>query len=162
MAEEQENQQPAAAESNQRGQFEIQKIYVKNVSLESPGSPQVFREQWRPSVHMDISNSVNDLGDNLYDVTLSVTATVSHEEKTIYLVEVQQAGIFLMADFPREIMGRMVATVCPNIMFPYVREAISDLVTRAGFPQLLLAPVNFDALYAQQQQKAAAEKEQQH
>lgn len=162
MADEQENQQPAAAGSNTRGQFEIQKIYVKNISLESPNSPQVFREQWKPSVHMDIANSADELGDNLYEVTLSITATVSHEEKTIYLVEVQQAGIFLMADFPREIIGRMVATVCPNIMFPFVREIVSDLVTRAGFPQLLLAPVNFDALYLQHQQKAAAEKEKQH
>ena len=162
MAEEQETQQPAATGSNTRGQFEIQKIYVKNISLESPNSPQVFREQWKPSVHMDIANSADELGDNLYEVTLSVTATVSHEEKTIYLVEVQQAGIFLMADFPREIIGRMVATVCPNIMFPFVREVVSDLVTRAGFPQLLLAPVNFDALYLQHQQKVAAEKEKQH
>ena len=162
MADEQENQQPAATGSNTRGQFEIQKIYVKNISLESPNSPQVFREKWKPSVHMDIANSADELGDNLYEVTLSITVTVSHEEKTIYLVEVQQAGIFLMADFPREIIGRMVATVCPNIMFPFVREVVSDLVTRAGFPQLLLAPVNFDALYLQHQQKAAAEKEKQH
>ena len=162
MADEQENQQPAAADTNTRGQFEIQKIYVKNISLESPSSPQIFREQWKPSVHMDIANSADELGGNLYEVTLSVTATVSHEEKTIYLVEVQQAGIFLMADFPREIIGRMVATVCPNIMFPFVREIVSDLVTRAGFPQLLLTPVNFDALYLQHQQKVAAEKEQTH
>ena len=162
MAEEQENQQAATEGNGQRGQFEIQKIYVKNISLETPNSPQVFREQWQPSVHMDIANSVDDLGDNLYEVTLSVTATVSHDEKTIYLVEVQQAGIFLMTEFPREIMGRMVATVCPNILFPFVRETVSDLVTRAGFPQLLLAPVNFDALYLQHQQKLAAEREKQH
>ena len=162
MADEQENQQPAATGSNQRGQFEIQKVYVKNISLETPSSPQVFREQWRPSVHMDIANSADDLGENLYEVTLSVTATVSHEDKTIYLVEVQQAGIFLMADFPRELIGRMVATVCPNILFPFAREMVSDLVVRAGFPQLLLAPVNFDALYLQHQQKQAAEKEKQH
>ena len=162
MADEQEHQQPAATGSNQRGQFEIQKVYVKNISLETPSSPQVFREQWRPSVHMDIANSADDLGENLYEVTLSVTATVSHEDKTIYLVEVQQAGIFLMADFPRELIGRMVATVCPNILFPFAREMVSDLVVRAGFPQLLLAPVNFDALYLQHQQKQAAEKEKQH
>ena len=162
MAEEQENQQAAAEEAKPRGQFEIQKIYVKNVSLETPASPQIFRQQWKPSVHMDIANSADELGDNLYEITLSITATVSHEDKTIYLVEVQQAGIFLMADFPREALGRMVATVCPNILFPYVRETISDLVTRAGFPQLLLAPVNFDALYQQHLQKRAAEREQQH
>ena len=162
MAEEQENQQVAAADTGPRGQFEIRKIYVKNVSLETPSSPQIFREQWKPSVHMDIANSADELGDNLYEITLSVTATVSHESKTIYLVEVQQAGIFLMADFPGEIRGRMVATVCPNILFPFAREVISDLVTRAGFPQLLLAPVNFDALYQQHLQKRAAEREQQH
>ena len=162
MAEEQENQQVATGETAQRGQFEIRKIYVKNVSLETPNSPQIFREQWKPSVHMDIANSADELGDNLYEITLSVTATVSHEDKTIYLAEVQQAGIFLMADFPGEIRGRMVATVCPNILFPFAREMISDLVTRAGFPQLLLAPVNFDALYQQHLQKRAAERAQQH
>ena len=162
MADEQENNQPATTGSNLRGQFEIQKVYVKNISLETPNSPQVFREQLKPSVHMDIANSVDDLGDNLYEVTLSVTATVSHGDKTVYLVEVQQAGIFLIADFPREIIGRTVATVCPNILFPFVRETVSDLVIRAGFPQLLLAPVNFDALYAQHQQKLAAEKEKKH
>ena len=161
MAEEQENQQ-AAAETGSRGQFEIQKIYVKNVSLETPASPQVFREQWKPSVHMDIANAVNNLDEKLYEVTLSVTATVSHEEKTIYLAEVQQAGIFLMADFPTEMVGRLAATVCPNILFPFVREMISDLVTRAGFPQLLLAPVNFDSVYQQHLQKRAAQQATQH
>ena len=162
MAEEQKNQQSATTGSDSRGQFEIQKVYVKNISLETPNSPQIFREQWKPSVHMDLANSADDMGDNSYEVTLSITATVSQGEKTIYLVEVQQAGIFLMADFPREIIGRMVATVCPNILFPFVREMVSDLVTRAGFPQLLLAPVNFDALYLQHQQKLAAEREKQH
>lgn len=162
MAQDQENRQAATEATRPRGQFEIQKIYVKNISLETPNSPQIFREQWKPAVHMDIANSVDELGDNLYEVTLSVTATVSHEDKTIYLVEVQQAGIFLMADFPREVLGRMVATVCPNILFPFVRETVSDLVTRAGFPQLLLAPVNFEALYLQHQQKRAAERETQH
>ena len=155
MAEGQENRQAATEETSSRGQFEIHKIYVKNVSLETPASPQVFREQWQPSVHVDMANSADELGDDLYEITLSVTATVSHEDKTMYLVEVQQAGIFLMADFPRESLGRLVATVCPNILFPYVREAMSDLVTRAGFPQLLLAPVNFDALYQQHLQKRA-------
>ena len=162
MAEEQENQPAAAEATGARGQFQIHKIYVKNVSLEAPNSPQVFREQWKPSVHMDIANSTSDMGDNLCEVTLSVTATVSHDDKTIYLAEVQQAGIFLMVDFPADIRARTAATVCPNILFPFAREAISDLVTRAGFPQLLLAPVNFDALYQQHLQKRAAGKEQQH
>ncbi|MCY4154646.1 MAG: protein-export chaperone SecB [Gammaproteobacteria bacterium] len=162
MTEEQENQPAATEQTGARGQFEIQKIYVKNVSLETPSSPQIFREQWKPSVHMDIANSTDNLGDNLYEVTLSVTATVSHEEKTVYLAEVQQAGIFRMVDFPKEIAGRLMATMCPNILFPFVREMISDLVTRAGFPQLLLAPINFDAVYQQHLQKRATESETQH
>ena len=164
MADEQENNQATTEGSNRQGQFEIQKIYVKNISLETPNTPQVFREQWKPSVQMDIANSVDDLGENLYEVTLSVTATVSDADgdKTIYLVEVQQAGIFLITDLPREIIGRTIATVCPNILFPFAREMVSDLVTRAGFPQLLLAPVNFDALYLQHQQKVAAGKDTQH
>ena len=137
MAEEQENQQAATEEANTRGQFEIQKIYVKNVSLETPGSPRIFREQWKPSVHLDLANSVDDLGENNYEVTLAVTATVSHENKTLYLVEVQQAGIFLMAGFPRELHGRLVATVCPSILFPYAREAIS----RPGHPRRVPATV---------------------
>ena len=138
-----------------RDSLKYRRYTVKNISLETPNAPQVFREQWKPSVQMDIANSVDDLGENLYEVTLSVTATVSAADgdKTIYLVEVQQAGVFLIADLPREIIGRTVATVCPNILFPFAREIVSDLVTRAGFPQLLLAPVNFDALYLQHQQK---------
>ncbi len=162
MAEEQQNQPASTEGTGPRGQFDIQKIYVKNVSLETPGSPQIFREQWKPSVHMDIANSADGLGDNLYEVTLSVTATVSAQDKTVYLIEVQQAGIFLIVDFPEDILGRMLATVCPNILFPYVREMISDLALRAGFPQLLLAPVNFDALYQQLRQKRAAEAEVRH
>ena len=162
MAEEQENQPATNEAASASRQFQIHKIYVKNVSLETPNSPQVFREQWRPSVHMDIANSTDDLGDNLCEVTLSITATVSHEDKTIYLVEVQQAGIFLMTDLPDEMRARMRATVCPNILFPFARETISDLVTRAGFPQLLLAPVNFDSLYQQHLQNRDLRKEQQH
>ena len=162
MAEEQANQQAADGETGPRGQFEMRKIYVKNVSLETPNSPQIFREQWKPSVHLDVANSADNLGDNLFEVTLSVTATVSHGDKTLYLAEVQQAGIFFMADFPKEVIGRMLATLCPNVLFPFVREMISDLVTRAGFPQLLLAPVNFDALYQQYLQKRAAERATQH
>ena len=162
MADEQENNQAATGELKQPGQFEIQKIYVKNISLETPNAPHIFREQWKPSVHMDIANSVDDLGERLYEVTLSTTVTVSAAEKTVYLVEVQQAGIFLIADFPRELIGRMLATACPNILFPFARETVADLVTRAGFPQLLLAPVNFDALYLQHQQKVAADKAKSH
>lgn len=149
----------AAEQVQQR--FEIQKIYVKNLSFETPNSPQAFREQWQPSVHLDLSNAVQDLGEDLYEVTLTITTTVSAGEKTIYLVEVQQSGIFFMTGFSREERGRVAATACPNILFPFARELVSDLATRAGFPQLLLAPVNFESLYLQAQRQAAAEQAQQ-
>lgn len=138
----------------QQGQFGIQKIYVKDVSFETPHSPQIFQEEWNPKVNMDIANSTTRLNNDLHEVILSVTITVSFEEKTVYLVEVQQAGIFHITGFPDEIMGRMLATVCTNILFPFAREFVADLVMRGGFPQLLLAPVNFEALYLQQQQRS--------
>ena len=142
------------ADNEQQGQFGLQKIYVKDVSFETPFSPQIFREEWNPKVNMDIANSTTRLSDELHEVVLSVTVMVLFEEKTVYLAEVQQAGIFHIAGFPSEILGRMLATVCTNILFPFAREMVADLVMRGGFPQLLLAPVNFEALYLQQQQKS--------
>ncbi len=151
----QENENQAAAESVQQGQFGIQKVYTKDLSFETPNSPAIFQEQWQPTVNMDIANSAQSLTDDLYEVTLSVTVMVSSNEKSMYLVEAQQAGIFHIAGFAHEAVNRMLATVCPNILFPFAREVVADLVTRGGFPQLLLAPVNFDALYVQHQQQAA-------
>ena len=138
-------------QGDQKGQFGIQKVYIKDVSFETPNSPLVFQEQWNPRVNMDIQNSSTRLNDELHEVVLSVTVTVTADEKTVYLAEVQQAGIFRISGFADEVTGRMLATVCTNILFPFAREFISDIVTRGGFPQLLLAPVNFDALYLQQQ-----------
>jgi len=154
MTDEQINTGALTEDAEQQGRFAIQKIYIKDVSLETPDAPQIFREQWRPSVNMDLANSVADIGENRYEITLSVTVTVRAEEKVVYLVEIQQAGIFLIAELPREVIARMTATVCPNILFPFAREAVADLVTRAGFPQLLLSSVNFEALYIQQQAAA--------
>lgn len=139
--------------ADQQAQFSIQKVYVKDLSFETPNSPRIFQKQWQPSVNMDLANTAATLDENFYEVVLSITVTVSFEEETVYLVEVQQAGIFHLANIPEESNNRMLATVCPNILFPFAREVISDLVTKGGFPQLLLAPVNFDALYQQQQEK---------
>ena len=130
-------------------QFTIQKIYTKDMSFETPNSPQIFTEQWEPSVDFNLGSNVQPLENGLYEVALAVTITVKSGEKIAYLVEVNQAGIFTLAGFSDEEMGPMVGSFCPNILFPYAREAITDLVTKGGFPQLLLAPVNFDALYAQ-------------
>ncbi len=130
-------------------QFSIQKIYTKDMSFETTNSPQIFTEQWEPSVDFNLGSNVQPLENGLYEVALAVTITVKSGEKIAYLVEVNQAGIFTLSGFSDEEMVPMVGSFCPNILFPYAREAITDLVTKGGFPQLLLAPVNFDALYAQ-------------
>ncbi len=140
------------ADENQTAekQFSIQKIYTKDISFETPNSPKVFIEKWEPHVDFNLSTTAKPLEDDLYEVALTVTATVKCGEKTAYLVEVCQAGVFVLANFTQEEMGPLIGSFCPNILFPYAREAVSDLATRGGFPQLLLAPINFDALYAQQ------------
>lgn len=129
MSQENDTKQ-AARTSGLEGQFGIQKVYVKDLSFETPNSPAVFQEEWSPTVNMDVANSASKLGDDLCEVVLSVTVTVSSEDSTIYLVEAQQAGIFHISGFDDEILGRMLATTCPNILFPFVREVIADLVSR--------------------------------
>ncbi len=154
---EQEKQETGDGVGTQQGKFGIQKIYVKDISFETPNSPMIFQEEWKPTVNMDIANSASRIAEDLYEVVLSITVTVISEEKTMYLIEAQQAGIFHIAGFSDEITGRMLATSCPNILFPFAREIIADLVTRGGFPQLLLAPVNFDALYQQEIQQTVVQ-----
>lgn len=135
-------------------QFSIQKIYTKDISFETPNSPKIFTEKWEPTVDFNLGTNVNTLEDALFEVSLSVTVTVKCGETTAYLVEVTQAGIFSLAGFSEQEMGPMAGSFCPNILFPYAREVVSDLVAKGGYPQLLLAPVNFDALYAQHLKQA--------
>ena len=135
-------------------QFSIQKIYTKDLSFETPSSPKIFTEKWEPTVDLNLSSQILPLEQSLYEVALTITITVKSIESIAYLVEVSQAGIFTLSGFSEEEMGPMLGSFCPNILFPYAREAVSDLVNKGGFPQLLLAPVNFDALYAQQLQYA--------
>ncbi len=130
-------------------QFAIQKIYTKDISFETPNSPKIFTLKWEPAVDINLGTQVANLEQNLFEVALTVTATVKCNDTVAYLAEVCQAGIFVLEGFNEQEMGPMLGSFCPNILFPYAREAISDLVTKGGFPQLLLAPVNFDALYAQ-------------
>lgn len=139
----------ADATSPAEKQFSIQKIYTKDLSFETPNSPKIFTEKWEPGVEFNLSTGVNTLEANLYEVTITITITVKIGASTAYLVEVVQAGIFSLIGFTEQEMGPMMGSFCPNILFPYAREVVSDLVTKGGFPQLLLAPVNFDALYAQ-------------
>jgi preprotein translocase subunit SecB len=139
-------------------QFAIQKLYVKDISFESPNSPLIFMEKWEPKVDFQLNSGAQPLQEHLYEVSLTVTVTVKLEDKTAYLVEVCQAGIFTLAGFSEEELGPMLGIFCLNALYPYAREAVSDLVVRGGFPALLLAPVNFEGLYAQhlQQQTSSA------
>ncbi|MBW5802684.1 protein-export chaperone SecB [Coxiella endosymbiont of Ornithodoros amblus] len=147
------------AEQNQRTnmpdngpEFAIQRLYIKDLSFEAPRSPQVFLEEWQPELNMDLATKVNDLGEDNHEVVLTVTVTVTMKESHIFLAEVQQGGIFTIKNFPKEEMRPMLGSFCPNILYPYAREAITDMVVRGGFPQLYLTPVNFDALFEQHEQ----------
>jgi len=147
------------SEENQERQFTIQRIYTKDVSFETPNTPEIFMKEWRPQVSVNINNAIKDLGEGNIEVALTVTVTAKVEEKTAFLVEVTQAGIFLAKGIPEEEMGPLLGIYCPNVIFPYVRELVSDLITRGSFPQFLLAPVNFEALYAQQMQQQQQQQE---
>ena len=141
--------------------FSIQKIYVKDVSFESPSAPEVFSfKKWEPKIELNINNAHTRINDQMYEAVLTVTATVRQEDKTAFLIEVQQAGIFAITGFNDKDLGYLIGSQCMNILLPYARETVSDLTTRGGFPPLILAPVNFDALYQQhlkEQEAKAAE-----
>lgn len=144
-------------EESQR-EFGIQKIYCKDLSFETPNSPDIFREEWKPEVNLQLGNEAKILDDgSIHEIVLTLTITAKLGDKTAYLVEIKQAGIFNISGYPEGELGAMVGAFCPNILFPYAREAVSDLVTRGGFPQLILAPVNFDALYHQHVQQQQVE-----
>lgn len=139
-------------------QFAIQRLYVKDISFETPNSPDVFKETGQPEMNLNVATKNNKLDDKVFEVVLSLTVTVKMNEKTAYLAEVQQAGIFYIDNVPEEHMGPMLGSYCPNMLFPYAREVITDIVTKGSFPQLVLAPINFDAIYMQQQQQAGQQK----
>jgi preprotein translocase subunit SecB len=144
------------AETNPAGekQFAIQKIYTKDISFETPNSPKVFTQKWEPALDLNLGTHVESLDNSMFEVALSITVTVKLGEATAYLVEINQAGIFTISGFSEQEMGPMLGSFCPNVLFPYAREVISDLVNKGGFPQLILAPVNFDALYMQHLQQS--------
>lgn len=134
-------------------QFSVQRVYIKDASFESPHAPEIFRGEWRPTHDLNLSTKVETLGTDLYEIVLSVTVSAKVGEKTAFIVEIQQAGIFGIAGFPEDEMGPMIGAYCPSLLFPYAREAVSDLVVKGSFPQLVLQHVNFDALFAQHQQE---------
>jgi preprotein translocase subunit SecB len=139
--------------ASQQQIFEIQKLYLKDVSFEAPSSPQIFTHDWKPEINLQINTSTEKLGENVNEVVLNITLTTHSSEKTAYLVEVAQAGIFTLKGFNEEQLGHLLGSYCPNVLFPFAREAIAELITKGGFPHFLLSPVNFDALYSQHQQQ---------
>ncbi|MEY6432716.1 protein-export chaperone SecB [Thioalkalicoccus limnaeus] len=147
-----------APQENAR-QFIVQRIYTKDISFETPNSPAVFRQEWKPTHDLNLNTRVNKLADDTFEVVLAVTVTTKIGDMTAFLVEAQQAGIFSVAGFAENELGPLLGAYCPNILFPYAREVVSDLVTKGSFPQLVLQPVNFDALFAQHQQQAAVQRE---
>ncbi|MDN3648612.1 protein-export chaperone SecB [Reinekea marina] len=133
----------------QQPQFGIQRLYLKDLSFESPNSPAIFRKEWKPQVKLDLNTSTSVLDEGVFEVVLTLTVSAKLEEETAFLCEVQQAGIFTLSGFPEETRDQMLGAYCPNILFPYAREAIDAQVIKGSFPALMLAPVNFDALFAQ-------------
>ena len=138
------------------GQLAIQKVYLKDVSFEAPNSPGVFTDELNPTADVHFENRTTALDADNHEVVLKVTVKVQQDERNVYLVEVLQAGIFTIRGFPEQALPAILATACPNMLFPFAREAICDIVTKGGFPQLLLAPVNFEVLYAQELQRRQA------
>ena len=156
MAEEQ-NQDATTQEQQQQAQFQLQKLYVKDVSFELPNAPQIFQEDGQVEIKMNLAQKVEALADDVHEVTLTVTVTATLGEKTAYLAEVQQAGIFSITGLNEQASHAAINTLCPHTLFPYARRAITDLVSDGGFPPLVLQPINFDQIYAQRMQEAQAQ-----
>jgi preprotein translocase subunit SecB len=152
----QDNNAAAESAANGNGQpgFAIEKLYVKDASIEVPNAPQIFTERTAPQVGVELGNTAQKLDEGIYEVAIKVTVTAKVGENIAFLVEVVQAGIFAIRNVPDSDLEVIAAITCPNILFPYAREAVSDMVTRAGFAPVLLNPINFEALYMQQKQQA--------
>lgn len=142
----------------QAQQFAIQRVYIKDISFETPTGVEAFQTQWQPQVQLDVNTRANKLADDAHEVVLSLTVTATQDEKTMLLIEIQQAGIFAHQGIDGDQLNHVLNTVCPNILFPYAREMIDSLAVKGSFPALMLAPINFDALYQQalQQQNEQA------
>lgn len=140
-------------------QFIIQRIYVKDVSFEAPNSPTIFTQDWKPETNLQLNTTVNPLGEDNYEVELVITVTVNSNGHSAFLVEVNQAGVFFIKGYEQEYKNHLLASYCPTSLFPYSREAIASLVSKGGFPEMHLSPINFDALYAQRLQEQKEETE---
>lgn len=146
------------SEQKPQQQFALQRIFLKDLSFESPQVPGVFKKEWKPKVNMELNTKNAKLEDDVYEVVITMTITAKQDDEVAFLIELQQAGIFLIKGMPEEQVKQILGAMCPNILFPYAREAVDNAVLKGSFPPLMLAPVNFDALYQQalaKQQQAA-------
>lgn len=145
------------AAAAQQPVFNIEKLYVKDLSLEIPHAPGIFLEREQPQIDLQLRSESSAVGEGMFEVTITVTVTAKLTEKNqvMFLIEAKQAGVFQLRNLPQEELGPVLGVVCPNILYPYLREVVSDLAVRAGFAPVLLNPINFDALYQQQQQQQA-------
>jgi preprotein translocase subunit SecB len=143
-------------EQDEQPVFGIEKLYVRDLSVEVPHAPEIFLEREAPQVEIQLNTTGRNVDEGIFEVVLTVTVTATLNEKTVFLVEVGQAGIFRIMNVPGEQVEPLVAVACPNILFPYARETVSDAVTRAGFAPIVLQPVNFEAMYMQRLQEQAS------
>ena len=150
----------APVEGQPEAQFALQRIYLKDMSFESPKAPEAFRQQWKPKINMELNSRNTALEGDLYEVVLSLTITASNEEdEPVYLVEIQQAGIFMVKGLDPAAMQQTLGAFCPSVLFPYAREVVDSLVIKGSFPPLMLAPVNFDAIYAETMRQREAQQQ---
>lgn len=150
MAEAQPNQQ-------QQGQFQLQRIYLKDLSYEAPKTPDMFRLDWKPDVNLEVNASSAIVEGEVHEVVLKVTITVKNQDKVAFLIELQQAGLFTISGFEGMQLEHITKGLCPNILFPYARETVSDLVARGTFPQFLLQPINFEGAFLEQMRQQQAQ-----
>lgn len=145
------------ANEEQQGQFQIQRTYIKDVSFESPRAPEIFRQEWQPEVNLQINQSASNVEGNIYEVSVKVTVDVKNDGAAAFMVEIEQAGLFLIEGIEDVQLQHVLQGVCPNILFPYAREVVSDLVARGTFPQFLLQHVNFEAAFVEELQRQQAQ-----
>lgn len=148
-----QNETQAVAQEQQDSQFSLQRIYLKDLSFEAPKSPEVFRVEWAPQIEMQLNTQQRRLDENFFEVVLGITVTAQNADEVAFIAEVQQAGIFLIQGLDEASMSHALGSFCPSLLFPYAREALDGIVVKGSFPALMLAPVNFDALYAQEMQR---------
>ena len=161
MAEEQVNEEGATGQpADQQPAFAIQRVYIKDLSFESPHAPGIFLQEWDPETNVEMDNSVNQIEEGVFDVQLKITVTVKNSDKVAYIAEVVQGGIFTIMGFSEKEQKQITGAACPGTLYPYAREALSDVITKGSYPPFMLAPVNFDFIYGQHRQQRQQQQEQ--